>query len=63
VDVLQVWELAAKGLDTSKPQWQAAQASMESTSDFTILLEGEASNGGFAVDDIRLRPGKCESKY
>ncbi len=57
-----VWELQSAGMDTAHPVWLPAQLPLEAGQDFTLLLEGQAVNGGFAVDDITLSPGSCPSK-
>ena len=58
-----MWQLSARGLDTARPNWIAGQTTLPAVSAFSIVLEGEASNGGFAVDDVRVRPGSCQSKF
>ncbi|KAJ1526311.1 hypothetical protein ONE63_009461 [Megalurothrips usitatus] len=54
-----VWELQSLGMDTAHPVWLPAQVALDAAQDFTLLLEGQAVNGGFAVDDITLSPGSC----
>lgn len=39
-----------------------AQVTVESNKPFHIIMEGQATNGGFAVDDIIFTPGSCPSK-
>lgn len=58
----QVWQLSARGMDTARPQWMSAQTTLSAHSAFSVVLEGEANNGGFAVDDVRVRPGSCQSE-
>ncbi|XP_066995371.2 MAM and LDL-receptor class A domain-containing protein 2 [Anabrus simplex] len=55
-----LWKLAAQGMDTAYPKWSPAQVTLDNRKPLRLLLEGSASNGGFAVDDIRLLPGACE---
>ena len=62
LNVWQVWELQSVGMDTAHPVWLPAQVALDAGQDFTLLLEGQAANGGFAVDDISLSPGSCPSK-
>ncbi|KAK3917197.1 MAM and LDL-receptor class A domain-containing protein 1 [Frankliniella fusca] len=57
-----VWQLNARGLDTARPQWMSAQTTLSANTAFSITLEGVANNGGFAVDDIRVRPGVCQTR-
>jgi len=40
----------------------AAQVSIEAQTSYRLILEGSASNGGFAVDDIKFQPLGCTSK-
>lgn len=49
-------------MDTTRPTWMPAQVTVEASKDFHIVLEGQATNGGFAVDDITFTPGSCPSK-
>ncbi len=49
-------------MDTTRPTWLPAQVTVESSKDFHIIMEGQATNGGFAVDDISITPGSCPSK-
>lgn len=48
-------------MDTTRPTWMPAQVTVEATRDFHIVMEGQATNGGFAVDDITFTPGSCPS--
>lgn len=57
-----IWSLEARNMDTTRPMWMPAQVTVESSRDFHIVLEGQATNGGFAVDDITFTPGSCPSK-
>lgn len=50
-------------MDTTRPTWLPAQVTVDSSKDFHIVMEGQATNGGFAVDDITFTPGSCSSKY
>lgn len=49
-------------MDTRRPTWMPAQVTVDATRDFHIVMEGQATNGGFAVDDITFTPGSCPSK-
>ncbi|XP_025992366.2 MAM and LDL-receptor class A domain-containing protein 1 isoform X1 [Solenopsis invicta] len=57
-----LWSLTAKGLNNPRPVWMAAQVTIEARTPYRLILEGSASNGGFAVDDIKLQPLACASK-
>ena len=50
-------------MDTTRPIWMPAQVTVDASTDFRIILEGQATNGGFAVDDITFTPGSCPSMY
>lgn len=49
-------------MDTTRPTWRPAQVSVDTATDFRIVLEGKATNGGFAIDDISFSTGTCTSK-
>ncbi|CAL8109886.1 unnamed protein product [Orchesella dallaii] len=55
----QVWKLTAANLNTQSPIWRPAQVSMDGSNPMRIILEGQANNGGFAIDDISFHPGEC----
>ncbi|XP_063218533.1 MAM and LDL-receptor class A domain-containing protein 1-like [Bacillus rossius redtenbacheri] len=54
-----LWVLDAKKMDTTRPKWTSAQVTVEASTDFRLLLEGQATNGGFAVDDFSFSGGSC----
>ncbi|KYN35229.1 hypothetical protein ALC56_10404 [Trachymyrmex septentrionalis] len=54
-----LWSLTAKGLNNPRPVWMAAQVAIEARIPYRLILEGSASNGGFAVDDIKFQPLSC----
>jgi len=60
--IIQLWSLTAKGLNNPRPVWMAAQVTIEARTPYRLILEGSASNGGFAVDDIKFQPLACASK-
>jgi hypothetical protein len=55
----QVWKLSAVDLDTVRPEWRPAQVSLDASNPLRVILEGQANNGGFAIDDISFHPGDC----
>ncbi|XP_075219109.1 MAM and LDL-receptor class A domain-containing protein 1-like isoform X2 [Lycorma delicatula] len=57
-----VWSLEAKNMDTTRPTWLHAQVTLESSSEFRIIIEGQATNGGFALDDFSFSPGSCPTR-
>ncbi|XP_046406809.1 MAM and LDL-receptor class A domain-containing protein 1-like [Ischnura elegans] len=54
-----IWLLMAKDMDTSRPMWTPAQVTVDSSTDFHLVLEGQATNGGFAIDDVAFTPRSC----
>ena len=59
---LQLWYLSASELDTARPEWSAGQVAVDMSKDFRLVLEGKASNGGFAIDQLTFNQGDCASK-
>ncbi|KAK7601263.1 hypothetical protein V9T40_008704 [Parthenolecanium corni] len=57
-----IWSLEARNMDTTRPVWLPAQVTVESSKDFHIVMEGQATNGGFAIDDISITPGSCQTR-
>ncbi|EFN76831.1 Apical endosomal glycoprotein [Harpegnathos saltator] len=57
-----LWSLTAKGLNNPRPVWMAAQVMIEARTPYRLILEGSASNGGFAVDDIKFQPMGCRTR-
>ncbi|XP_071553862.1 MAM and LDL-receptor class A domain-containing protein 1 [Temnothorax nylanderi] len=57
-----LWSLTAKGLNNPRPVWMAAQVTIEARTPYRLILEGSASNGGFAVDDIKFQPLACATR-
>ena len=49
-------------MDTARPEWQPGQVTVQNNRDFRLYLEGKASNGGFAIDQLTFYPGECPSK-
>jgi hypothetical protein len=49
-------------MDTSRPTWTPAQVPIDTQTDFRIVFEGKATNGGFAIDDIIFSTGSCTGK-
>ncbi len=60
--IFQLWVMSASNLNTARPEWTAGQVSVSAASDFRLVLEGKASNGGFAIDQLVFTPGGCKSK-
>ena len=57
----QIWMMSATNLNTARPEWMSAQVTVNSRSDFKVVMEGKASNGGYAIDQLVFSPGKCSS--
>ena len=54
--------MSATNLNTARPEWMSAQVTVNSRSDFKIVMEGKATNGGYAIDQLVFSPGKCSRK-
>ena len=54
--------MSAATLNTARPEWMPGQVSIKADADFRLVLEGKASNGGFAIDHLVFSDGKCSSK-
>ena len=57
-----LWFLSAGALETARPEWEPGQVTLDVTRDSRIYLEGKASNGGFAIDQLTFYPGECASR-
>lgn len=57
-----LWRLSTRRMDTSRPDWRYAQVKVPVDSAFRIHFEGEATDGGFALDDITIYNGDCETR-
>ena len=54
--------LSASEMDTARPEWFPGQVAVDMSKAFRLVLEGKASNGGFAIDQLTFNPGDCTSK-
>ena len=60
--------LRVSQLEANRPDWNFGQVEIESDGtnvagqEVQLVYEGRASNGGFAVDDITVYQGGCQSK-
>ncbi|KAG7208285.1 hypothetical protein KM043_014527 [Ampulex compressa] len=54
-----LWSLTAKGFNNPRPAWTAAQVTVDARMTYRLILKGSASNGGFAIDDIKFLPHTC----
>ena len=53
--------MSATSFNTARPEWMSAQVTVNSRSDFKIIMEGKATNGGYAIDQLVFSSGKCSS--
>jgi hypothetical protein len=58
-----LWQIQTRKFDTRRPQWYFGQSQVNAATPHEITFEGEALDGGFAVDDITFYDGNCQSKY
>ncbi|KAK7075223.1 hypothetical protein SK128_016275 [Halocaridina rubra] len=58
----ELWTLDALAIGTQRPEWQFGQIQISTNTDFRILLVGMASNGGFAIDDLKTYTGTCGTR-
>ncbi|XP_047354869.1 MAM and LDL-receptor class A domain-containing protein 1-like [Vespa velutina] len=61
-DEILLWSLTAKGFNNPRPVWMAAQVTIDGRSPYRLILKGSASNGGFAIDDIKFQPRVCPTR-
>ncbi|XP_066601033.1 MAM and LDL-receptor class A domain-containing protein 1-like [Prorops nasuta] len=54
-----LWSLTAKGFNNPRPVWTPAQVTIDARTPYRLVLEGSASNGGFAIDDVKFQPQAC----
>uniref|UniRef100_A0A6A7FLR1 MAM and LDL-receptor class A domain-containing protein 2-like n=1 Tax=Hirondellea gigas TaxID=1518452 RepID=A0A6A7FLR1_9CRUS len=56
----QIWITSSKGRVQTRPEWTYAQAPIPANNKFKLAFVGEASNGGYAIDDIKIYSGLCK---
>jgi len=59
---LLLWQIQTRKFDTRRPTWYYGQVTVNAATPHEITFEGEALDGGFAVDDITFYDGPCQSK-
>ncbi|XP_015904973.1 MAM and LDL-receptor class A domain-containing protein 1 [Parasteatoda tepidariorum] len=59
---LLIWKMATKKFDTSRPDWMYGQVSVATLTAFRVEFEGEATDGGFALDDVTFYDGNCQTR-
>ncbi|CAG2108770.1 unnamed protein product [Medioppia subpectinata] len=57
-----LWRMSTRRFDTSRPEWIYGQLAINSEIPYRIQFEGEASDGGFALDDITFYDGLCQTR-
>ncbi|CAG2170061.1 unnamed protein product [Oppiella nova] len=57
-----LWRMSTRRFDTSRPEWIYGQLAINSETPYRIQFEGEASDGGFALDDITFYDGLCQTR-
>ncbi|GIY99313.1 MAM domain-containing protein [Caerostris extrusa] len=54
--------MATKKFDTSRPDWMYGQVSVATLTAYRVEFEGEATDGGFALDDVTFYDGNCQTR-
>lgn len=60
--------LKVSQLETTRPDWNFGQVELESDGtnlsgqEVRLTFEGRATNGGFAIDDVTIYQGGCQSE-
>ncbi|XP_028968615.1 MAM and LDL-receptor class A domain-containing protein 1 [Galendromus occidentalis] len=57
-----LWKFISRRSDTQRPDWRYGQVKIPADKPFRIQFEGEANDGGFALDDITFYNGDCETR-
>ncbi|XP_022647154.1 MAM and LDL-receptor class A domain-containing protein 1-like isoform X1 [Varroa destructor] len=57
-----LWKFTSRRSDTIRPDWRYGQVKILADKPFRIQFEGEANDGGFALDDITFYNGDCETR-
>ena len=58
-----LWSIQTRFLETRRNLWYYGQVTVTTDTVYQIIIEGVASDGGFAVDDIGFYNGTCQSEY
>ncbi|XP_071534110.1 MAM and LDL-receptor class A domain-containing protein 1-like [Panulirus ornatus] len=59
---VELWVLEAANSGTQRPEWHYAQVAVDASSDYRVSIMGMATNGGFAIDDIKTYSGSCGTR-
>lgn len=57
-----LWTIQSRLLETRRNLWYYAQTTINGETDHHVIFQGEATDGGFALDDITFYNGTCTSK-
>ena len=57
-----LWTISSKLLETRRNLWYYAQTTINGETDHHVIFQGEATDGGFALDDLTFYNGTCTSK-
>ncbi|XP_066937101.1 MAM and LDL-receptor class A domain-containing protein 1-like [Macrobrachium rosenbergii] len=58
----ELWSLEALNIGTQRPDWTFGQVKVESSGTYRVSFVGMASNGGFAIDDVKAYQGDCQTR-
>lgn len=60
----EIWALRVSQLEYLRPEWNYGQVQIggDGSDESVIVFEGRTSVGGFAVDDVALYEGVCQSE-
>ncbi|RWS28649.1 MAM and LDL-receptor class A domain-containing protein 1-like protein, partial [Leptotrombidium deliense] len=57
-----LWRIQTRLIDTRRPMWHFGQVTVNAETAYEVMFEGEATDGGFAIDDITFYNGTCHCK-
>ena len=58
-----LWTIQSRLLETRRNLWYYAQTTINGETDHHVIFQGEATDGGFALDDVTFYNGTCTSKF
>ncbi|RWS04929.1 MAM domain-containing protein 4-like protein, partial [Dinothrombium tinctorium] len=56
-----LWRIQTRLIDTRRPIWHFGQVTVNAEAPYELHFEGEATDGGFAIDDITFYNGTCQT--
>ncbi|XP_015789670.1 MAM and LDL-receptor class A domain-containing protein 1 [Tetranychus urticae] len=57
-----LWSIQARFLETRRSLWYYGQVTVNGETPYQILVEGEAVDGGYALDDVTFYNGTCQTR-